>query len=51
MSSVNVKGLPEHFNFEGLIEEVLECSFDIADEKQFRLKHHANSSSRSSTLE
>ncbi|CAL1673358.1 unnamed protein product [Lasius platythorax] len=33
----NLKGLPELFNFEGLTEEVLECSFDIADEKQCRL--------------
>jgi len=30
----NLEGLPEPFNFEGPVEEVFECSFDIADEKQ-----------------
>lgn len=29
--------VPEPFSPEGLAEEVLECSFDIADEKQCRL--------------
>lgn len=32
-----LEGLLESFNFEGAVEEVFECPFDIVDEKQCSL--------------